>query len=91
MRRESLAYHGRVPADTETDWKARALEAERREAQAWQAYHLLAADRADAAQYRERVSGYADSLSWKVTAPLRLALSLLRRVVAKLKSLSGRR
>ena len=80
-----------VPARTDIDWKARALEAERREAEAWQAYHLLAADRADAAHYRERVSGYADSLSWKITAPLRLVLSLLRRVFGKLKRSSGRR
>ena len=43
--------------DTEIDWKARAQEAERREAQAWEAYHPLAADRADAAHYRQRLSG----------------------------------
>lgn len=82
MGREGVTYHGRVLADTEIDWKARAREAERREAQAWQAYHALAADRADAAHYMRRLSGYRDSLSWKVTAPLRLALALLRRAVA---------
>jgi hypothetical protein len=80
-----------VPADAKIDWKARAQEAERREAQAWQAYHVLAADRADAAQYRQRVSGYSDSLSWRITAPLRLALAVLRRMVRALKGLSGRR
>jgi hypothetical protein len=71
-----------VPADTEIDWKARAQEAERREAQAWEAYHALAADRHDAAHYMRRLSGYKDSLSWKVTAPLRFALALVRHAVA---------
>ena len=80
-----------MPADTEIDWKARAQEAERREAHAWEAYHTLAADRADAAHYRQRLSGYSDSLSWKITAPLRLALALVRHAVAGLKGLFGRR
>jgi hypothetical protein len=80
-----------VPADTEIDWKARAIAAERREAEAWREYHLLAADRSDAAEYRQRLSGYADSLSWKITAPLRLALSAVRWMLALAKGLFGRR
>ena len=64
----------------ETDWRARAEHAERRATEAWEAYHRLAADRADAAYYRGLLEDLRGSLSWRITAPLRLAMALVRRV-----------
>lgn len=73
-----------MPAKADIDWKARAEEAERRAAEAWEAYHRMAADRADAAHYRNLLEEQQASISWRVTAPLRLANALYRRVRGKL-------
>jgi hypothetical protein len=78
-------------ATTEIDWKARAQEAERRAAEAWEAYHRIAADRADAAHYRHKVDGYEHSLSWRITSPLRFGLLVVRWLAKRVKEALRRR
>lgn len=90
MQRQA-AYHAAVAAGTETDWKARAQEAERRAAEAWEAYHRIAADRADAAHYRHRIEGYEHSLSWQITSPLRFGMLVMRWLVKWVKGALNRR
>jgi hypothetical protein len=63
----------------QTDWQARALSAERRADEAWAAYHRLAADREDAAYFRRLLEDHQRSMSWRITAPLRLGMAVLRR------------
>ena len=67
------------------DWKARAQEAERRAGEAWTAYHLLAAERGDAQHYKHLIEGYEHSMSWRLTAPLRFGMLVLRWLVKKVK------
>jgi hypothetical protein len=74
-----------VATSAEIDWKARAEEAERRAAEAWEAYHRIAADRADAEHYKHVIEGYERSLSWRITSPLRFGLLVLRWTVKKVK------
>jgi hypothetical protein len=85
------AYHAAVAAGTEIDWKARAQEAERRAAEAWEAYHRIAADRADAAHYRHVIDGYEHSLSWRITSPLRFGMMVARWALKRLRGALGRR
>jgi hypothetical protein len=80
-----------VAAGTEIDWKARAQEAERRAAEAWEAYHRIAADRADAEHYKHAIEGYEHSLSWQITAPLRFGLLVLRWLVKRARGALRRR
>jgi hypothetical protein len=80
-----------VTASAEIDWKARAQEAERRAAEAWEAYHRIAADRADAAHYKHVIDGYERSLSWRITAPLRLGMLVTRWLVKKVRGALRRR
>lgn len=72
--RFTCAYYEPVdlPA-AEIDWKARALDAERKANEAWHAYHQLAAQQADAQAQVMTLEQYEESISWKITAPLRLA------------------
>ena len=74
----AAAYDAAVATSAETDWKTRAEEAERRAAEGWEAYHRIAADRADAAHYKHEIEGYRDSLSWRITSPLRFAMLVVR-------------
>src|SRR2546422_3085114 len=68
------------------DWKARAEEAERRAAEAWEAYHRIAADRADAAHYRHVIDGYEHSLrSEEHTSELQSRLHLVCRLLLEKK------
>jgi hypothetical protein len=67
-----------VATSAEIDWKSRAEDAERRAAEAWEAYHRIAADRADAEHYKHMIEGYEHSLSWRLTSPLRLGLAIVR-------------
>jgi hypothetical protein len=80
-----------VAASAEIDWKARAQEAERRSAEAWDAYHRIAADRADAAHYKYVLEGYEHSLSWRLTAPLRFGLLVMRWLLRRVKAAISRR
>lgn len=66
----------------ETDWRGRAERAERRATEAWEAYHRLAAERADADYYRRLLEDLRGSLSWRITAPLRVGLAFARRARA---------
>jgi hypothetical protein len=81
-----VTYHAAVATGAEIDWKARAEEAERRAAEAWEAYHRIAADRADAAHYRHVIDGYEHSLSWRITSPLRFGMLVMRWLVKRLKA-----
>jgi hypothetical protein len=74
-----------VATSAEIDWEARAQEAERRAAEAWEAYHRIAADRADVAHYKHVIEGYEQSLSWRITSPLRFGLLVLRWLVKRAK------
>ena len=74
-----------VATSAEIDWKTRAQEAERRAAEAWEAYHRIAADRADAEHYKHVIEGYEHSLSWRITSPLRFGLLLVRALVKRIK------
>jgi hypothetical protein len=67
-----------VPGEAQIDWKARAEDAERRAAEAWEAYHEIAAEHADAAHYKHLLETREASFSWRITAPLRLARLALR-------------
>jgi hypothetical protein len=80
-----------VATSAEIDWKTRAEEAERRAAEAWDAYHRIAADRADAEHYKHVIEGYEHSLSWRLTAPLRLAMLIVRWLEKKVKGALRRR
>lgn len=60
------------------DRKSRVAEAERREAEAWAAYHRMAADRAEVEWLRRHVRALETSPSWRITAPLRLLARSLR-------------
>jgi hypothetical protein len=80
-----------VPADAEIDWKARAEDAERRAAEAWEAYHRLAAEHADAAHYKHLLETRERSFSWRITAPLRLARLVVRWLVRKSRNALRRR
>ena len=80
-----------VATSAEIDWKARAEEAERRADEAWEAYHRIAADRADAEHYRHLIEGYQHSLSWRITSPLRFGLMVMRWLVKRIRgTLSSR-
>jgi hypothetical protein len=81
------------PAATaaEIDWKARAQDAERRAAEAWEAYHRIAAERADAAHYKHLLESREASFSWRITAPLRLARLVVRWLVSKSRNALRRR
>ena len=80
-----------MSAEAEIDWKARALDAERRAAEAWEAYHRIAAERADAAHYKHLLETREASFSWRVTAPLRIARLAIRWLWRKARSALGRR
>ena len=80
-----------MATSAETDWKTRAQEAERRAAEAWEAYHRIAADRADAEHYKHMIEGYEHSLSWRLTSPLRFGLLVLRWLEKKVKEALRRR
>jgi hypothetical protein len=80
-----------VATGAEIDWKTRAQEAERRAAEAWEAYHRIAADRADAQHYKHMIEGYEHSLSWRLTSPLRFGMLLLRWLEKKIKGVLRRR
>jgi hypothetical protein len=80
-----------VATSAETDWKTRAQEAERRAAEAWEAYHRIAADRADAEHFKHVIEGYEHSLSWRLTSPLRFAMFLLRALMKRVKGTLRRR
>lgn len=72
------------------DWKARALEAERKSAEAWEAYHRLAAEQTDARHYRAVLEQVQNSLSWKITSPLRLAKRVAVVLTRLLRQISNR-
>jgi hypothetical protein len=80
-----------VATSAEIDWKTRAQEAERRAAEAWEAYHRIAADRADAEHYKHLIEGYEHSLSWRLTSPLRFGMLVLRWLEKKVKGVLRRR
>jgi hypothetical protein len=80
-----------MPTSAGIDWKARAQEAERRAAEAWSAYHLLAAERGDAEHYKHVIKGYEHSLSWRITSPLRFGMLVLRWLRKKVNEVLGRR
>ena len=76
-------------ASSEIDWKARAEDAERRAAEAWDAYHRIAAERADAAHYKHLLEQREASVSWRITAPLRLARLIVRWLLRKARQKAG--
>ena len=80
-----------MAVNTEIDWKTRAEDAERSAVEAWAAYHRAAADRADAAHYKHLVENYERSLSWRITAPLRLGMAIVRWVLRKARDYFDRR
>jgi hypothetical protein len=80
-----------VATSAEIDWKTRAQEAEHRAAEAWEAYHRIAADRADAQHYKHMIEGYEHSLSWRLTSPLRFGMLVLRWLEKKVKEALRRR
>jgi hypothetical protein len=80
-----------VATSAEIDWKTRAHEAERRAAEAWEAYHRIAADRADAEHYKHMIEGYEHSLSWRLTSPLRFGMLVLRWLEKKVMGVLRRR
>jgi len=80
-----------VATSAEIDWKLRAEEAERRAAEAWEAYHRIAADRADAQHYKHMIEGYEHSLSWRLTSPLRFGMLVLRWLEKKVRGVLRRR
>ena len=95
----TLATRGKVPAQgrsrlgrlTETDWKQRALtaeaaleEARTETARLWTELHQQRADENELAYYRRLYESQVDSVSWKVTRPLRDAKVLAAKVQRKL-------
>ena len=78
-------------AATEIDWKSRAEDAERRAAEAWDAYHRLAAEHADAAHYKHLLERRESSFSWRITAPLRVARLVVRWLLRKSRAALSRR
>jgi hypothetical protein len=81
--RGGVSHDSAVPAEAEIDSKARAQAAERRAAEAWDAYHRIAAERADAAHYEHLLETRERSFSWRITAPLRLARLVVRWLVRR--------
>jgi hypothetical protein len=81
----------RAEAGAEVDWRARAEEAERRAAEAWTAYHRLAAERGDAEYYRHLLKDREHSMSWRITSPLRFGMLVLRWLRKKVKEVLSRR
>jgi hypothetical protein len=75
----------RAEAQAEVDWRARAQAAEGRAAEAWSAYHLLAAERGNAEHYKYLLEDREHSMSWRITAPLRFGMLVLRWLVKKVK------
>ena len=76
---------------TETDWKQRALtaeaaleEARTETARLWTELHQRRADENELAYYRGLYESQVDSVSWKVTRPLRDAKVLAAKVQRKL-------
>ena len=80
-----------MATSADIDWKARAEEAELSAAEAWEAYHRIAADRADAAHYRHQIEGYEHSLSWQITSPLRFGMLVMRWLGKRVKGMLRRR
>lgn len=72
------------------DWKARALEAERKASEAWEAYHRLAAEQSDAKHYRAVLEQQQDSLSWRITLPLRFAKRVMVVLTRLMRQISKR-
>ena len=61
------------------------------QAGAREAYHRIAADRADAEHYKHVIAGYEHSLSWRLTSPLRLGMLVMRWLEKKVKGALRRR
>ena len=73
------------------DWQARALEAEARvaelaeeRARLWDEVNRLRAERRDVEYYQHRAAQMQGSVSWQITAPLRVGKSLSVKVRRKL-------
>jgi multidrug resistance efflux pump len=82
---------GRLGRLSETDWKQRALtaeaaleEARTETARLWSELHQRRADENELAYYRSLYESQVDSVSWKVTRPLRDAKVLAAKVQRKL-------